>query len=102
MIVNFPKHIKPQFERVILLPDKPKSTSFGGIDIQTEDTEKVNTGIIVALGPLAQPSSTLSTTFEVGHKVVYQKFAGQQFQHEEETYLLLLANDILIDFGPST
>lgn len=89
IIESFP--LEPHFERVIIFPDKPKTLSLGGIDIDSEASEKVNTGIIIALGPLAKSQTTLKT----GDRVMFEKFAGQPLHWDGVDYIRMQVNDIL-------
>lgn len=85
-------NLEPHFERVILQPDPPKAYAIGGITLETESTETVYTGTVIALGPLAAKQTTL----KAGQKVMYQKFAGQKLEWDGIEYRIILANDILL------
>lgn len=101
--------IHPLNDYVLVQRDAAKERTESGLYIPDNAKEKVNIGIVQAVGrgkalesgKLREPSSTLVK----GAKVIFGKYAGQEFELDGEKGLLLLREDeilgVLVEFDES-
>lgn len=91
---------------VLVQPKKLEEVSKGGIVIpqmHREDYQRAITeGKVVAIGPTAfldelNPSKVI--WYKVGDRVLYGKFAGKEIKYNDELYIILKYEDILIGLG---
>lgn len=89
--------LKPLGDRVLIKPDEAtESQSKSGIIIPDAMKEKPLTGTVVAVGPGNRTSKgdLIPIDIAVGAKVYYGKFAGVETKVNEETLMLLHADEI--------
>lgn len=84
--------VKPLSDRVLILPDPAEEKTAGGLIIPDTAKEKPLAGKVVAVGP---GTKEVKMEVEVGDKVLYGKYAGQELQIDGENYLIMKQNDIL-------
>ena len=84
-------NIQPVGERVLLKPIKAVEKTSGGIYIPEDAQEKKKEGIVVAVGKVQD--------IQPGDKVLYGGYSNEEFQIENETYLIVEAKDILAKLG---
>lgn len=77
---------------VLVKPSEPEEKTASGIIIPDTAKEKPQHGIVVMIG-----SSKKKETMEikVGDRLLYRKFAGQEFTIDDVDYLLLSQSDVL-------
>ena len=85
--------MKPINDRVVVKPSPAEEKTAGGIIIPDTAKEKPQKGEIVAVGP-GKDGNLMTVT--VGDTVLYGKYAGQELQHDGETYLIMREDDILV------
>lgn len=66
-------------ERILVIPDPQKETTESGIIISTE-TYRPTTGTVASVGRDVDE-------IEIGHRVIYSKFTGDEFDHEGQNYI---------------
>lgn len=88
--------IKPLFDRVVILPQKPKEKTSSGIILSMQQDKNSNTGIVVEVGEggLFDGKQT-QMKLAVGDKVLYSAYAGTQIKYEETEYILIRQTDVL-------
>lgn len=84
----------PLFERVLIKPDPVEKKTASGITLAVESRKRPNTGVIIALGHLAQ-SVNSKMPVEEGNRVLYQRYSGLDIDWEGVNYHLVMANDLL-------
>lgn len=83
--------IKPIGERVLLKTEKREEKTASGIILTANTIDKgPETAEIVAIGNLET-----FPMLQVGMRVLYDKSLGREIKEEEESYLLINAEDIL-------
>ena len=85
--------MKPINDRVVVKPSPAEEKTAGGIIIPDTAKEKPQKGEIVAVGP-GKDGNLM--TVSVGDVVLYGKYAGQELQHNGETYLIMREDDVLV------
>ena len=88
--------MKPIADRVVIKPAAPEEKTTGGIIIPDTAQEKPQMGEVVAVGPGKEGNLP---TVQVGDKVLYGKYAGQELSYQGEDYLIVREDDILVVVG---
>jgi len=84
---------KPINDRVVVKPAPADEKTKGGIIIPDTAKEKPQRGEIVAVGP-GKDGNLM--TVQVGDIVLYGKYAGQELSHNDEDFLIMREDDILV------
>jgi len=82
--------IQPLEDRVLILLVKPEEKSPGGIYLPDVAQEKSAQAEVVALG-----TSEEDWPFQVGDRVIVDKYAGTEIRLNGETYTILQRQDVL-------
>ncbi|MCH2044012.1 MAG: co-chaperone GroES [Saprospiraceae bacterium] len=85
--------MQPINDRVLVKPAPAEEKSKGGIIIPDTAKEKPQRGEVVAVGPGKDDNKM---TVKVGDTVIYGKYAGQEFSHEGNDFLIMREDDILL------
>ena len=88
--------LKPLGDRVIVKADEAEETTASGLYLARESKEKPQTGTVLAVGAgkLDKDGNLVPVPVKVGDKVIYGKYGGTEITYEEETVLILRADDI--------
>ena len=88
--------LKPLGDRVIVKADEAEDQTASGLYLARESKEKPQTGIVLAVGEgkLDKDGNKIPVPVKVGDKVIYGKYGGTEITYEEETVLILRADDI--------
>jgi len=87
--------ITPLFDRVVLKPFKEKNTE-SSIILPDSAEEKPIMAEVIELGTgIDTKSEKLEFKVKVGDKVLYNKFAGNEFKIGNEEFILIKQIDIL-------
>ena len=92
-------NIKPIGDRVVVEAAPAETKTASGIYIPETAQEKPQHGTVVAVGPgrtAEQTGVAIPLTVKVGDKVLYGKFAGQEFPLEGKDYLIMRESDIYV------
>ena len=89
-------NLKPLGDRVIVKQDEAQTTTASGLILATESKEKPQTATVLAVGPgrMDKEGNYLPMPVSKGDKVVYGKFSGTEIPLNDETALILRADDI--------
>lgn len=89
--------IRPLGERVVVKPLPMEEKTKGGIVLPDTAKEKPQKGEVVAVGPgrLLDNGQRVAIDLQVGDKVLYSKYAGNEFKIDGEEYLILRESDVL-------
>ena len=89
----------PIGDRIVVEAAPAETKTASGIYIPETAQEKPQHGTVVAVGPgkYAELTGTLiPLTIKAGDKVLYGKYAGQEFTLEGKDYLIMRESDIYI------
>jgi len=90
-------NLKPLADRVIIKPIVKEEVTKGGIVLPDTAKEKPQEGEIVAVGPgkLGEDGKRIEMEVKKGDRVIYARYAGMEWKHDGEEYLILRESDIL-------
>lgn len=90
-------NLKPLADRVVVKPLTKEEVTKGGILIPDTAKEKPQEGEIVAVGPgkMGEDGKRIEMEVKKGDRVIYAKYAGMEWKHDGEEYLILRESDIL-------
>ena len=90
-------NLKPLADRVLVKPIVKDEVTKGGIVLPDTAKEKPQEGEIVAVGPgkLGEDGKRIEMEVKKGDRVIYAKYAGLEWKHDGEEYLILRESDIL-------
>ena len=89
--------LRPMGDRVVVRPAAQEQTTRSGIVLPDTSKEKPQRGEIVAAGKgrLNDDGDRVEMDVKVGDTVLFAKYAGTEFKHEDEDLLILSEKDIL-------
>jgi len=89
--------LDPMGDRVVVQPAGREETTKSGIVIPDTAKEKPQRGTVIAVGKGRRDDDgeRIPLDVEVGDMVLFAKYAGTEFRHEDEDYLILSEKDIL-------
>lgn len=83
--------LKPVDDRILVRPLKAEEKTQSGIILPDTVKEKPQEGEVVAVGT----DEEIQKIFNVGDRVVYSKFGGNEIKVDNEEYLILSRADVL-------
>ena len=86
--------IKPLFDRVVVKPIKEKQDKIGNI-ILPESTKHPEISEVVALGTGKVDGEEVKFEVQIGDRVIFNKYSGNDFKIENEMYTIIKEKDIL-------
>lgn len=90
---------KPIGDRILIEAAPAETKTASGIYIPETAQEKPQRGTVVAVGPgkyAEQTGTLIPVSVKVGDKVLYGKFAGQEFSLDGKDYLIMRESDIFV------
>ena len=89
--------LRPMGDSVVVRPAVQEQTTRSGIVLPDTSKEKPQRGEIVAAGKgrLNDDGDRVEMDVKVGDTVLFAKYAGTEFKHEDEDLLILSEKDIL-------
>ena len=92
--------IRPMHDRIVVKHTEEDSTSAGGIVIPDSATEKPSKGEIVAVGngKVLDNGEVRVLDIKVGDNVLYGKYSGTEVKVDDEEYLVMREDDIMVIF----
>jgi chaperonin GroES len=89
--------LKPLGDRVVVKPAGREETTKSGIVLPDTAKEKPQRGTIVAVGAGRRDDDGKRISMDVkeGDEVLFAKYAGTEFKHDEDDLLILSEKDIL-------
>jgi chaperonin GroES len=90
--------IRPLHDRVLVRPTEEEKTTAGGIIIpDNANTEKPNSGEIIAAGNgrITDSGDVRAMDVKVGDKILYGQYAGTSVKIDGEELLMMKEEDVL-------
>lgn len=91
--------IKPLDNHVVLKVEKQsqEEKQVGGIYLAGAKEEKPNTAEVLAVGPgrVLENGNRISPEVEVGQKVLFDKYAGNEVEFDGQKYLVVRDTDLI-------
>ena len=84
-------------ERIVIKPMEQETQTRGGILLPDTAKEKPQEGEVIAVGSgrVADDGSRIAMELAVGDKVIYSKYAGTEYDDDDEEYLIMRESDVL-------
>src|SRR2546423_9615627 len=89
--------LRPLGDRVVLKPVERDDTTKSGIVLPDTAKEKPQEGMVEAVGTgrILDNGTKVPMELSVGDKVLYAKYAGNEFKLDETEYLIISEKDVL-------
>jgi chaperonin GroES len=89
--------IKPLNDRVLVVREKEKQKSTGGIIIPDTAKEKPQRGKVVAVGPgkIGEDGKRIPPEVKTGDQVFFSKYAGTEIKFDDVEHVFMREDDIL-------
>ncbi len=89
--------LRPLGDRVVLKPVEREEKTSSGIYLPDTAKEKPQEGIVTAIGTgrLLDNGTRVPMELKVGDKVLYAKYAGNEFKIDDVEYLVISEKDVL-------
>src|SRR5207245_11552335 len=90
-------NLRPLGDRVVVKPVDKEERTKSGIVIPDTAKEKPQEGIVEAVGTgrLLDSGTKVPMELKVGDKVLYAKYAGNEFKVDDIEYLIVSEKDVL-------
>src|SRR5258708_6200174 len=94
-------NLKPLGDRVVVKPIEREEMTKSGIVLPDTAKEKPQEGIVEAVGSgrILDSGQKVPMELAVGDKVLYAKYAGNEFKLDEIEYLIISEKDVLAVVG---
>ena len=88
--------IRPLFDRVVIKSCEVEETTKGGLILTGSAKEKPQVAEVIAVGPGGVvDGKDVTMSVNVGDKVIYSKYAGNEVKLDGEEYIIVRQSDIL-------
>ena len=88
--------IKPLADRVVIKLVEEEETTKGGLILSGSAKEKPQVAEVIAVGPGGVvDGKDVTMSVNVGDKVIYSKYAGNEVKLDGEEYIIVRQSDIL-------
>ena len=88
--------IRPLFDRVVIKSCEVEETTKSGLILTGNATEKPQMAEVIAVGPGGVvDGKDVTMSVNVGDKVIYSKYAGNEVKLDGEEYIIVRQSDIL-------
>jgi chaperonin GroES len=93
-------NVRPLGDRVLLKPVEREERTKSGIVLPDTAKEKPQEGIVEAVGPgrVLDSGQKVPMELKVGDRVLYARYAGNEFKLDEVEYLVISEKDVLAVF----
>ena len=94
-------NLRPLGDRVVVKPVEKEERTKSGIVLPDTAKEKPQEGIVEAVGTgrILDNGTKVPMELKVGDKVLYAKYAGNEFKVDEIEYLIVSEKDVLAIVG---
>ena len=89
--------IRPLYDRIVVQRIEEKETARGGIIIPDSAKEKPQEGKVLAVGKgkLLEDGKVLPLDVQVGQRILFGKYSGNDIKLDGEEYLLMREDEVL-------
>jgi chaperonin GroES len=88
--------ITPLFDRVLIKPTKPKTTTQSGLSITTKEDTLYKSGIVVSVGNgIKDDSQKVEMQLCVGDQVIFDEYTATKINLQDIEHYLIKQTDIL-------
>jgi chaperonin GroES len=89
--------LKPMSDRVVVKPKDREKETKSGIVLPDTATERPQQGNVLSVGPgrVLDNGTRAELDLKVGDTVLFAKYSGTEFKHEDEDLLILSERDVL-------
>ena len=88
--------IQPLFDRIVVKQQEAETTTASGIILADAEKERPQIATVVAVGEGGVVDGhEIVMQVSVGDKILYPKYAGNEFKLEGEEYIILRQSDVL-------
>ena len=88
--------IRPLFDRVVIKSCEVEETTKSGLILTGNTKEKPQMAEVIAVGPGGVvDGKDVTMSVNVGDKVIYSKYAGNEVKLDGEEYIIVRQSDIL-------
>jgi len=90
-------NLRPLGDRVVLKPVEREEKTKSGLYLPDTAKEKPQEGLVEAVGPgrVLDNGTKVPTELKPGDRVLYAKYAGNDFKLDETDYLIISEKDVL-------
>jgi len=90
-------NIRPLHDRVMIKRLEDDDKKYGNIIIPDTAKEKPMKGEVLAVGKgkIRKDGTRQEPTVKTGDKIIFSKWAGDEFEYEDQKFLILSEDDIL-------
>jgi chaperonin GroES len=94
-------NLRPLGDRVVVKPSEKEERTKSGIVLPDTAKEKPQEGTVEAVGTgrILDNGTKVPMELKVGDKVLYAKYAGNEFKVDEIEYLIVSEKDVLAIVG---
>jgi chaperonin GroES len=94
-------NLRPLGDRVVVKPVEKEERTKSGIVLPDTAKEKPQEGIVQAVGTgrILDNGTKVPMELKVGDKILYAKYAGNEFKLDEIEYLIVSEKDVLAVVG---
>jgi chaperonin GroES len=94
-------NLKPLGDRVVIKPSDKEEKTKSGILLPDTAKEKPQEGTVQAVGTgrILDSGTKVPMELKVGDKILYAKYAGNEFKIDEVEYLIVSEKDVLAVVG---
>ncbi len=87
----------PLGERIVIKPIEQETQTRGGILLPDTAKGKPQEGEVIAVGSgrVADDGSRIAMELTIGDKVIYSKYAGTEYEDDDDEYLIMRESDVL-------
>src|ERR671937_167567 len=98
---EYTMQLRPLGDRVVVKPVEKEERTKSGIVLPDTAKEKPQEGIVEAVGTgrILDNGTKVPMELKVGDKVLYAKYAGNEFKIDEIEYLIVSEKDVLAVVG---
>jgi chaperonin GroES len=89
--------LRPLGDRVVIKPLAREEVNKSGLVLPDTAKEKPQQGEVLAVGPgrVLDSGERINLDLKEGDRVLFAKYAGTEFKHEEDELLILSEKDVL-------
>ncbi len=89
--------LRPLGDRVVIKPLEREEMTKSGLVLPDTAKEKPQQGVILSVGPgrVLDNGERVTLDLKSGDRVLFAKYAGTEFKHEDDDLLILSEKDVL-------